>query len=170
MESDSSKKEGQFPGSFVEPADATAVAKKSAPAKPTAAAPGEPGQAKPEKKSKPADGGLPTKKAKKGKKEPSPFAAAKKKKEQEKKAAAEGAKSGGGSAPGVNTTSPDGASYTLAQMQDRSFWESGGDFVASRWKFLEDCVFEEAIGVDKAAFEALPKWKQTKLLKKHNLF
>ena len=70
----------------------------------------------------------------------------------------------------MNTTSPDGASYTLAQMQDRSFWESGGDFVASRWKFLEDCVFEEAIGVDKAAFEALPKWKQTKLLKKHNLF
>jgi hypothetical protein len=37
-------------------------------------------------------------------------------------------------------------------------------------KYLPDDAFASELGMEKAAFDAMPKWKQTKALKKAELF
>ena len=37
-------------------------------------------------------------------------------------------------------------------------------------KYLSDSEFEAVLGMPRSDFEALPKWKQTNLKKKHSLF
>eukprot|EP01046_Picozoa_sp_COSAG06_P085134 COSAG06_NODE_31868_length_514_cov_1.498795_1_plen_52_part_00 len=50
-----------------------------------------------------------------------------------------------------------------------------GKALKKRWdrflrKYLPDDAFASELGMEKAAFDAMPKWKQTKALKKAELF
>eukprot|EP01046_Picozoa_sp_COSAG06_P033465 COSAG06_NODE_3417_length_5373_cov_163.207622_4_plen_401_part_00 len=83
-------------------------------------------------------------------------------------ASAAAAPSSSSSAGGGGNSTSD-TTYTLAQMTDRSFWE-GLDLKEQRWKYLPDDAFASELGMEKATFDAMPKWKQTKALKKAELF
>merc|ERR1712187_60349 len=59
---------------------------------------------------------------------------------------------------------------TLAQLQDEKVWKPLGVKASTREKNLSDEEFKSCFEVDKAAFKALPKFKQEALKKKHKIF
>jgi hypothetical protein len=62
-----------------------------------------------------------------------------------------------------------GETYSLEELQNAKELGLEVDF-PNRWKYLPDDVFADLFGMDKAAFGALPGWKQSQAKKKHGLF
>ena len=59
-------------------------------------------------------------------------------------------------------------SFPLVQLQAQPF--PVGVDPSKREAYVKDSVFESLFGMDRAAFAALPKWKQVAAKKKHKLF
>ena len=65
--------------------------------------------------------------------------------------------------------------YVNAIILPRQARDKHGESTQKKWdrflrKYLPDDAFASELGMEKAAFDAMPKWKQTKALKKAELF
>jgi len=59
---------------------------------------------------------------------------------------------------------------SLADLQNADVWRAKGVDAAHRETYLGDAEFEATFGMNKGAFDALPKWKKDGEKKKHGLF
>eukprot|EP00933_Yihiella_yeosuensis_P010097 TRINITY_DN11635_c0_g1_i1.p1 TRINITY_DN11635_c0_g1~~TRINITY_DN11635_c0_g1_i1.p1 ORF type:complete len:561 (-),score=166.50 TRINITY_DN11635_c0_g1_i1:143-1744(-) len=72
-------------------------------------------------------------------------------------------------APAPAAASP-GVFYSLAELQDSSFWKEKGIPAQERETFLDDATFSSLFGCSKDDFAKLPKWKREQRKKPHGLF
>merc|ERR1712166_57238 len=72
--------------------------------------------------------------------------------------------------PKKRTSVAEAGTLTLEDLQNSEVWHPKGIDPANREMYLSDAEFKATMGMPKADFEKLPKWKKDAEKKKHNLF